>query len=227
MRERGIAILQRFVQDERGSVLPLVGLCLLVVLGFGAIAIDLGQQAALRSELQATADAAALAAASQLPDVQKARAKALDYAEKNMPAASNGAVLAEDDIVFGTWYGDTREFVPGDPITNAVQVMVRRSRANGNPAPTFFLHVFGQDHADLSARAMAGVVLFNDPQPGENGAMSAEDSAKMAEMREALIREWQARLSHLPGAETRERPMSEQEIAEFLLDEFGKAVLLK
>jgi Putative Tad-like Flp pilus-assembly len=90
-----------------------------------------------------------------------------------MPEATNGTVLADDDIVFGTWYGDTRQFVEDGPVINAVKVTVRRSRANGNPSPTFFLHIFGQDHADLSAGAMAGVVLFNDPQPDENGAMSA------------------------------------------------------
>src|SRR5262245_35457982 len=154
MRMHWRGSVQRFIDDERGSILPLVGLCLLVVLGFGAIAIDLGQQAALRSELQATADAAALAAASRLPDLQKARTKALDYAERNMPAATNGAVLAEDDIVFGTWYGNTRQFVENGPVLNAVKVTARRSSSNGNPSPTFFLHIFGQDHADLSAGAM-------------------------------------------------------------------------
>jgi Flp pilus assembly protein TadG len=190
----------QFARDERGSILPLVGLCLLVVLGFAAVAIDLGQQAALRSELQATGDAAALAAASQLPDLAKARAKALDYAEKNMPAATNGTVLNDDDIVFGTWYSNTRQFVENGPVINAVKVTVRRSSANGNPAPTFFLHVFGQDHADLSAGAMAGVVLFNHLTQGPNGEVSAEDSAKLAEMQDALNREQERRLGHLAAS---------------------------
>jgi Flp pilus assembly protein TadG len=222
---RRLSIAGRFARDERGSILPLVGLCLMVVLGFAAVAIDLGQQAALRSEMQATADAAALAAASQLPDLVKARAKAEDYAEKNMPAATNGTVLADDDIVFGTWYANTRQFIANGPITNAVQVTVRRSTANGNPAPTFFLHVFGQHHADLAAKAMAGAVLFNHAPQSENGEMSAEDQARVAEMQAAVAREWQERLGHAPGGEA--PPMSDQEIAEFLLEEFGKAVLLK
>jgi Flp pilus assembly protein TadG len=215
----------RFGRDERGSILPLVGLCLMVVLGFAAIAIDLGQQAALHSELQATADATALAAASQLPDLTKARTKARDYAEKNMPAATNGTVLADDDIVFGTWYGNTRQFVESGPVINAVKVTVRRSRANGNPSPTFFLHIFGQDHADLSAGAMAGVVVFNHPTQGPNGEVSAEDSAKLAQMQDALNREQQRRLGGLANGQG--QLMSDQEVAEFLLDEFGKPVLLK
>jgi hypothetical protein len=36
------ALYNQFRSDERGSVLPLVGLCLTVILGFAAIAIDLG-----------------------------------------------------------------------------------------------------------------------------------------------------------------------------------------
>jgi Flp pilus assembly protein TadG len=209
----------QFARDERGSILPLVGLCLMVVLGFAAIAIDLGQQAALRSELQATADATALAAASQLPNVTKARAKAKDYAEKNMPAATNGKVLDDDDIVFGTWYGNTRQFVENGPVINAVRVTVRRSRANGNPSPTFFLHIFGQDHADLSAGAMAGLVVFNHLSQGPNGELSAEDSAKLAEIQKAI---YQKQQSHLEQGQL----MSDEEVAQFVLKEFGKAVLL-
>jgi Flp pilus assembly protein TadG len=215
---RGTA--ERFARDERGSILPLVGLCLMVVLGFGAIAIDLGQQATLRSELQATADATALAAASQLPDLTKARNKALDYAEKNMPEATNGTVLADDDIVFGTWYSNTRQFVEDGPVINAVKVTVRRSSANGNPAPTFFLHIFGQDHADLSAGATAGVVVFNHPTTGPNGELSAEDGARLAAIQEAIYHEQQSRLEQ-------GQAMSDEEVAQFVLDEFGKAVLLK
>jgi len=75
-----------------------------VILGVAAIAIDLGQQSALRAQLEGTADAAALAAAAQLPDESKARKKALEYAEQNMPEAANGHVLRDEDIVFGTWY---------------------------------------------------------------------------------------------------------------------------
>ena len=68
----------------------------------------------------------------------------------------------DDDIVFGTWYAETRKFVVDGPVTNAVQVTVRRGGQNGNPAPTFFLHIFGYDHADLAALSLAGNVLFSD-----------------------------------------------------------------
>ena len=65
--------------------------------------------------------------------------------------AVNGHVLLDDDIVFGTWYADKRKFVVDGPVANAVQVTVRRGGQNGNPSPTFFLHIFGYDHADIAA----------------------------------------------------------------------------
>ncbi len=210
-----------FARDERGGVLPLFGLCLTVILGFAALAVDLTHQSALRAQLAATADAAALAAASQLPNQNKAREKALEYAAANMPPEAHGTVLDEDDIVFGIWFMGPRRFVAGGPIANTVQVTVRRSARNGNPAPTFFMRIFGRDHADLAADAMAGVVLFNTA-PAD---WTEDDLARLEEMRDALSEEarhrWEA-FGHDPDA-----LMTDQEAAEFLMEEFGRAVLLK
>ena len=219
------ALYRRFKRDERGSVLPLVGLCMTVILGFAAVAIDLGQQTALRSQLEGTADAAALAAASQLPDERKARRKALEYAEENMPEAAHGHVLRDEDIVFGTWYSQTRQFVADGPIANAVQVTVRRSEQNGNPAPTFFLHLFGYDHADLSARSLAGNVLFENSGAVGAGELSEADREKLAEMQAALEEEFQRQWRLSPHKT--DALMSDKEVVEFLMENYGRAVLLK
>ena len=219
------ALYRRFKRDERGSVLPLAGLCMTVILGFAAVAIDLGQQTALRSQLEGTADAAALAAASQLPDERKARRKALEYAEENMPEAAHGHVLRDEDIVFGTWYSQTRQFVADGPIANAVQVTVRRSEQNGNPAPTFFLHLFGYDHADLSARSLAGNVLFENSGAVGAGELSEADREKLAEMQAALEEEFQRQWRLSPHKT--DALMSDKEVVEFLMENYGRAVLLK
>src|SRR5882672_5482218 len=219
------ALCGRLGRDQRGSVMPLVGLCLTVILGFAALAIDLGQQSALHNQMAATADAAALAAASQLPSEKKAVAKALEYAEKNMPAAENGTVLTDEDIVFGTWYEGRREFVAGGPFTNAVQVTVRRSKQNGNPAPTFFLQIFGQDHADIAAASLAGIVLFGNLPRGGFDKLSEKDRAKFEEMQEAVQKEFQYRWnksSHNP-----DDVMNDKDVAEFLMENYGRPALLK
>jgi hypothetical protein len=219
------ALYCRFKRDERGGVLPLVGLCMTVILGFAAVAIDLGQQTALRSQLEGTADAAALAAASQLPDESKARKKALEYAEENMPEAAHGHVLRDEDIVFGTWYSQTRQFVIDGPVANAVQVTVRRSEQNGNPAPTFFLHIFGYDHADLSALSLAGNVLFENASDDRASELSEADQAKLAEMQAALKEEFQRQWKLSPHKT--DAPMSDKEAVEFLMENYGRAVLLR
>ncbi|MGH6926936.1 MAG: TadG family pilus assembly protein [Dongiaceae bacterium] len=215
----------RFARDERGGVLPLVGLSLTVILGFAALAIDVTHQRALDAQLEATADAAALAAASQLPDETKARETALAYAESNMPPDRHGTVLDEDDIVFGTWYEETRKFVADGPVTNAVQVTARRSEQNGNPAPTFFMRIFGRHQADLSAQSLAGAVLFRKSPRHGLGALSEEDLERLQEMKEALDAEvrhrWEA-FGHDPDA-----LLTDVEATEFLLEEYGQAVLLK
>ena len=219
------ALYNRFRGDERGSVLPLVGLCMTVILGVAAIAIDLGQQSALRAQLAGTADAAALAAAAQLPDESKARKKALEYAEQNMPPEAHSHVLNEEDIVFGTWYSETKQFVADGPVANAVQVTVRRGGQNGNPAPTFFLHIFSYDHADLSALSLAGNVIFGNSADDGTGDLSEEDQAKLEEMQAALKdelqREWK-----LSGHKM-DLLMNDKEAAEFLMENYGHAVLLK
>jgi Putative Flp pilus-assembly TadE/G-like len=218
-------LLRRLARDERGGVLPLVALCMTVILGFAALAIDLGQQTAMRTQLEATADAAALAAAAQLPDESKARKKALEYAEQNMPPEAHGHVLAEEDIVFGTWYAETRKFVVDGPVANAVQVTVRRGVQNGNPAPTFFLHIFGYDHADLAALSLAGNVLFSDSGDDGSGVLNEADLEKLAEMQEALKEEF-ARQGKL-SPKNMDALMSDKEAAEFLMENYGHAVLLK
>ena len=52
--------------DERGSILPFVGVSLAVMLGFIALGFDLGRQNLTRIELQSFADSVALAAAGEL-----------------------------------------------------------------------------------------------------------------------------------------------------------------
>lgn len=216
-------VLRAFRRDERGGVLPLVALSLIVILGIAAIVIDLGQQHALHAQLQATADAAALAAASELPDQKKALKRAEEYVELNMPETRNGQVLREEDVIFGTWHEDARLFVAGSKAPNAVQISVRRSSENGNAAPTFFMHIFGRDHVDLSAQALAGVLLF----PGRTRLedFDDEDRERLAEMQDLLNKEQKERARKY--RDDPEEWLSDEEAARILLEEFGKAVLLR
>jgi Flp pilus assembly protein TadG len=79
----------RSVRSERGATLVIVALSMAALLGFLALAIDMGMLYTAHADAQRAADAAALAGASAFLDnsaaaaVTPARQRALEYAERN------------------------------------------------------------------------------------------------------------------------------------------------
>lgn len=59
--------MKKFFRDESGQTLALVALAMAVIMGFAALAFDVGLMANSRSRLQNAADAAALAGAMEIP----------------------------------------------------------------------------------------------------------------------------------------------------------------
>lgn len=116
--------------SQRGSASVLTALMGLVVLGFGALAVDVGRTVATRTRLQRVADAAALAGCKDLPDGRAtATAAALDFAGRN------GVALAAADVSF--------------PDGESVRVTVRR------PVPTVLARAFGILSYSVPASATA------------------------------------------------------------------------
>lgn len=142
-------------QDRRGNVATLFAIAASALLGTAALAVDAGSLFVLKSRLQGAADAAALAAVSELPDEDAAAAAALDYAAKNMDTATHGTVLTSTGVELGQWNPATRTFSPGASPATAVRVSLARSAANGNPAPTHFAKVLGFDEVDVVAQSVA------------------------------------------------------------------------
>ena len=56
----------KLCSDNRGGVMVVVAICLLMFLVTAALVVDLGQGLSVKTQLQEVADAAALAGASQL-----------------------------------------------------------------------------------------------------------------------------------------------------------------
>jgi len=142
-------------RDRSGSTAVYFGVALTMLLGIAALAVDGGYLFTMRDRAQMTADAAALAAASRLPNQANALAAAREYAQKNLPVAANGTVLADADIEFGSWNSAVRAFTPGGAPTNAVRTTIRRASANGNAVDTIFANAVGVNEMDVSARAVA------------------------------------------------------------------------
>jgi Flp pilus assembly protein TadG len=163
--------LKGFGRNERGSVILITAIAIATLLGFAALAVDGSYLYTIRNRLQAAADAAALAGASQLPTAENVKAMAQIFAGKNLPSAyGHGTVLRENDIAVGNWNKVQRTFTAGAAPANAVRVIARRTGANGNPVQTYFARVLGFEEVDVVAEAIA-----TGESPG-NGTGDCENS---------------------------------------------------
>ena len=132
---------------------------LLVAVAAAALAIDYARAVTAKKMLANAVDAAALAAASRLPDAAAARASAIAYVEKNIPSDEYGTVVANEDVETGTWDSTNRKFSPASgpgSSATAVRVTARMSKARGNELSNTFAAVFGRDGQEISVSAVAG-----------------------------------------------------------------------
>ncbi len=151
-------------------MMPLCAALLVILTGMLAFSIDLGFIATVRGQMQNAADAAALAATSQLLDRgilkgDTSQASALTAAEQQgrQFAAANEAgkvslTLGAGDIVYGS-IADPRNpaspFVTAARPYNSAQVTVQRTKSRNGELGLFFATVFGTRALPLSARATA------------------------------------------------------------------------
>lgn len=143
------------VESQSGAALVLVAVSLVALMGVVALAVDIGLLFHVRTKLQATADAAALAAAPEIPSEFDARLVAREYVGLN--EAGDDAVLKDESVVLGNWDAGNKQFTPdGNPL-NAVEVTVERTQGNENPVPLWFARVLGINDADVSATAIAAI----------------------------------------------------------------------
>ena len=120
--------------SQRGQATVLTLVFLTVVLGMAALVLDVGSWYRAKRDAQSTADAAALAAAQELPEsTSAAKSAALSY------AAKNGSGVASGDVVFSS------KIVANDTVT----VTVRRT------SPGFFAKIFGRKTVSVGAHATA------------------------------------------------------------------------
>jgi Flp pilus assembly protein TadG len=179
-------------QGERGAVLVIVVLLLIVLIGVAAYAIDVGHLMVVRNELQNGADAGALAGALALYDDTGnintgANGIAATTAQAN--SSENAAVEVKQpetnnyDVQRGHWSFATETFTPNDSdeetelwdvptdqldldtsFINAVRVMTRREAL---PATSIFAQIFGRDSFVMAAEAVAYIGFCGELEPGE------------------------------------------------------------
>ncbi len=170
----------RFLRDDRGAVLPILAVVVIAAVSGAALAVDLARAQVLRQQLQLTADAAALAAAINLPDIDAARDAARRYAKRNMP--DHADVIAADDVEFGHWNPHTRRIEHDQNTPSAVRVTPALTARKGNALSTLFASVLGSSNLDISASAVAGkrsAMCILALEPSEADALGLDFLAKI------------------------------------------------
>lgn len=80
-------------RNERGAVIVLVTMVLVLLMGALALVVDMGMSAVKKGQLQSAADSAALAAAAELPErIDGAVSAAIDYSERHAVPAGEVSV---------------------------------------------------------------------------------------------------------------------------------------
>jgi hypothetical protein len=179
--------------DQSGATAVFVAIVLFLLVGFAALAVDVGHLLVGRNELQNAADAGALAGARFLYDEdgtavnEGANQIAYDAATANKSEKVAVDVFwtggNDGDVQRGHWSFATRTFTPNasllpvdlwnrsteeldaDPdFINAVRVVSRRE---ATPLAAFFARIFGHEDFRLAADAVAYIGFTGTLTPGE------------------------------------------------------------
>jgi Flp pilus assembly protein TadG len=135
---------------RRGSTFVIVVLCFMAMLAFVALGVDYGAVSSARAELQIAADAAAMAAASALPDEDDARELATAYASR-VSIRGDAISLSDSEVVVGKWDSTAGAFTPGVVAdSDAVKITARYT------LETPISSIFGFPSVDLVAEAGGG-----------------------------------------------------------------------
>jgi Flp pilus assembly protein TadG len=158
---------------HRGQVLALFGIGLVVLMGFMALAVDVGMLWSDRREMQTAADAAAQAGAAALRQGNNVTTAARDAAGLN--SFTDGSVV--DGHTISVTVNNPPSSGPYSGNANYVEAVVEQ------PQTTYFLRALGYNTVDVSTRAVSGYV--NGPgcvislNPSANNAITVSGSASI------------------------------------------------
>ncbi len=160
------------LNNNRGATAVIVAICLIMLIGFAALAVDVGYLYATRNELQNVADASALAGAgflgAQYAGLTYSEQQAYTFARTDIVSTVNAVshknraagvdiTINDADITIGIWDADARTVTPTLTAPDAVRVIARRDSSANSPITSFFARIFGVATMDVSAVATAAL----------------------------------------------------------------------
>jgi Flp pilus assembly protein TadG len=177
--------LKDLVPDQSGSIAVVAAICLAVILGFAALALDIGHLVSVKSELQKAADGGALAGARALnvpppmPNWNNGQVVATATVQKNY---ADTVRISNCQVQTGYWdlsWSSSQKATanlkptgttPGPTDVAAVKVIVSKSAdQNGGPVTMWIAGVFGIHVENLGAVAVATIIPgkpINTANPG-------------------------------------------------------------
>ena len=181
---------QRSMYDprhRRAVVAIQVAVFAIVLVGFAALTLDIGAMYNTKSDLQRTADAAALAAAARLSQyedgtpIDLARLVAQEFTEKNKVFGNTITIDPNSDVTFGRANFDSATnsfaFTPTELMPDAVEVRVRHTSDSVNGSVSlYFARVFGIAETQMSASALAIMVPRDIAIVADLSASHSDDS---------------------------------------------------
>ena len=153
-------VLRNPARDERGATLVMASILMVTLLVFAAIAVDLANGRQVRRHARATADAASLAAAQDLPDGPTVVATVKTYAEDNMGIPASAWVGCDDPdhlTDMPDYAANTNECISTDEALTQVRVNLPVTEVD-----TTFANVFGVSDLNVTAAAVAEANLNRD-----------------------------------------------------------------
>ncbi|HKP23225.1 MAG TPA: TadE/TadG family type IV pilus assembly protein [Dongiaceae bacterium] len=160
---------KRLFASEDGAVAPLVGVCIIMLIGAVGVAVDIGRGQVAQSKLQASLDSAGLAAGSMVGqnlDEDLLKPEAQKYLDANFHGSTIDASITDFDL----------------DLSDDESVVTLSAEAT---LPTTFMRIFGKNQMQVSARSeitreMTGleVALVVDVTGSMDDPVSGTDSTK-------------------------------------------------
>ena len=172
------------LEDTRGAVAVMVAIVLVVLLSFGALALDISNAMIARNELQNVADASALAGARQLGVIYQALPQGTPYTTYVLSdagavvGATTAVALANQarqvaitlnagDIQIGVWNSITRTLAVGNVGATGVRVTAHRDASANGPVATWLAGIMGINSMNVVATGTAALTGTGILLPGE------------------------------------------------------------
>jgi hypothetical protein len=156
---------------RRGVAILYVAICGTVIIGFAALAIDIGMLYVTQAEMQRAADAAAMAATWELLGEERLLDEGYEdylrtlacesaaYGAARNPVLHDAPVIyADQDVEIGYLSDlnyDGSPVLTDDAPANATRVFIRRDAQHGGSIALFFARLFGSESRDLHVEAVA------------------------------------------------------------------------